>query len=227
MRPPLRDDDAPDDSPKSEHEVLHATKTEQADASTVAAEAATPPPADLFEILDPIPVVEPVDNPFGLSPRELLFVNAYVGPALFRAAKAYELAGYKVTGASSRANASRMLTRPRVEAAVAALMAERVKALRIMAGDEALEGISNMGRVDIRKCFPPESSIAKLPDDVADAVKAVTPTKFGYRIEMYDKLRARETMAKVAGALKDTLKVEHTLEDIMAAANRLEKEASA
>jgi len=212
MRPPLRP--PPDPDPPS------STASSDTSTAEVAAPPPTDPPADLLQILDPIPPVDVVDNPFGLSAHELLFVEAFVGAAQFRAAKAYELAGYKTTGAASRANASRMLTRERVAAAIAARLAERVKALRIMDGDEALEGISNMGRIDIRSVFPPDSSIAKLPADVADAIKAVTPTKHGYRIEMYDKLRARETMAKVAGRLKETLKVEHTLEDIMAAANR-------
>jgi len=215
MRPPLRPGSDPPDT--------LATTASPAEAVTAApppAEAAAP--NDLLEIVDPIPEVDPVDNPFGLSARELLFVEAFVGAAHFRAAKAYEMAGYKVTGASHRANASRMLTRPRIEAAIAALLTERVKALRIMDGDEALEGISRIGRIDIRKCFPEGSSIRALPDDVADAIKSITPGKHGYRIEMYDKLRARETMAKVAGALVEKVEVKHTLEDILAQANRLE-----
>lgn len=206
MRPPLRDDDNPET----------AAAAPAADNGAAAADA----PADLLEIIDPIPQVETIDNPFGLSPQELLFVEAYCGAAHFRAAKAYELAGYKTTGAASRANASRMLTRERIAAAIAARLSERVKAMRIMDGDEALEGISNMGRVDIRKCFPESSQIAQLPDEVADAVKSVTPTKFGYRIEMYDKLRARELMAKAGGKLKETMVVEHKLEDILARANQ-------
>lgn len=206
-RPPLRppdDDDPPDLTP-------------------------APPvdgPADLLEIADPIPPVDPVPNPFGLSPRELVFVEAFCGTAQFRAAKAYEIAGYKTTGAASRANASRMLTRERVAAAIAAKLGERVKALRIMDGDEALEGISTMGRADIRKLFPPDSELAKLPDDIADAIKSITPTKYGHRIELYDKLHARELMAKVAGKLKETVKVEHTLEDILARSNQLESGAT-
>jgi hypothetical protein len=213
MRPPLRPGD--DDT----------AETPLADQTPV--EAGHKPPSDLLAIIDPIPEVDPPDNPFGLNPRELLFVEAFCGAAKFRAAKAYEMAGYKVTGAASRANASRMLTRERIAAAIQARLSERVKAMRIMDGDEALEGISNMGRIDIRSIFPPDSSIAKLPADVADAIKSVTPTKHGYKIEMYDKLRARETMAKVAGRLKETLKVEHTLEDILAHANQLEPGAGA
>lgn len=220
MRPPLRDPDDPDaDAPD--------TSAPSPASSTVAAgDASSSHPTDLLQIVDPIPAVEPVENPFGLNARELLFVEAFCGAAHFRAAKAYELAGYKTTGAASRANASRMLTKERIAAAIQHTLGERVKALRIMDGDEALEGISNMGRVDIRKCFPENSSIAKLPDDVADAVKSVTPTKFGYRIEMYDKLRARELMAKAGGKLKETIQVEHTLEDILARANRQEGDAA-
>jgi hypothetical protein len=37
---------------------------------------------------------------------------------------------------------------------------------------------------------------------------------------LIDPLRASELMAKVAGRLKDTVKVEHTLEEIMALANK-------
>jgi len=225
MRPPIRPNVPPATlltSPPAEPPALEPDGGLVPDAAEH-----TSPPADLLEILDPIPEVAPVDNPFGLSPRELLFVEAFVGAAQFRAAKAYELAGYKVTGASHRANASRMLTRERVAAAIAALLTARVRALRIMDGDEALEGISNMGRIDIRKVFPPDSHIAKLPADVADAIKAVTPNKYGYRIEMYDKLHARELMAKVDGRLKDTVKVEHTLEDILAMSNRPDPGAAA
>lgn len=179
-------------------------------------------PTDLLDILDPVPPVETIDNPFGLSPREFLFVEAYFGAAHFHAAKAYELAGYKTTGATSRANASRMLTRDRVTKAVAARMAARAKALGIMDGDEALLGLSNLGRSDIRKVVDKNHPLAKLPDEVADWIKSVRPTKHGYVIEFYDKMHARELMAKVSGKLKDTVKVEHTLEDILGRANELE-----
>ena len=215
MRPPLRPSD--DDTDISG----------DASTSTSGAVAQAAPPTDLLQITDPIPSVDPVANPFGLSPREVLFVEAFLGAAHFRAAKAYELAGYKVTGAASRANASRMLTRKRVAAAIEAQLGARVKALRIMDGDEALEGISALGRSDIRKLFPPTHWIAKLPDEAAFWIKSATPTKHGYRLELYDKSHALEVMAKVHGKLKETIKVEHSLEDILARANRPElQEAS-
>lgn len=216
MRPPLRPPDDPEPPTR-----------EAADVSSATEGGGAHPPADLLQITDPIPDVDPVDNPFGLHPMELLFVEAYCGVAQFRAAKAYEIAGYKTTGGASRANASRLLLKERVAAAINARLGARVKALRIMDGDEALEGISNLGRSDIRKLFPPTHFIAQLPDDVADWIKSVRPGKHGYYIELYDKSHAREIMAKVSGRLKETVKVEHSLEDILARANQSDEGTAA
>lgn len=213
MRPPLRDpDDTPDPPP-----------------TAAPADAVTEPtaPADLLAIVDPIPEVQLVDNPFGLHPRELLFVEAYCGVAEGKAAKAYELAGYKTKGGASRANASRMLTRPRIRAAIDERVFAKIKALRIMDGDEALKGITTIGRSDIRKLFPPEHWVAQLSDEIAYSIKSITRNKHGdpngpsgWRIELYPKDHALEVMAKAGGKLKETVKIEHTLEEIMALANR-------
>ena len=215
MRPPLR---PPLDDPRdADFPSEGVGATEPGDV------AAAAPPSDLLEIIDPLPAVPAIDNPFHLSPQELLFVEAYLGVANFRAAKAYELAGFKTTGGQHRANASRMLTRLRVAKAIEARLQERVTKLRIMDGDEALEGITTLARgADIRKLFPHTPAIANLPDEIAACIKAITPTKHGHRIEFYDKGHHLEVMAKVGGKLKDTLKVEHTLEDILGRANQLE-----
>ena len=85
-----------------------------------------------------------------------------------------------------------------------------------MLGDEALERLTLHARFDIRRLFPGDKKIASLPDDVALEIKSVTPTRFGNRIEVYDGQRAAEVLAKVDGRLKETVKVEHTLEEIMA-----------
>lgn len=239
MRPPLRDpDDTPDPLPSAapadasapvttaapaDRSVPHASVSASETLDTAKNASETPStklPADLLAITDPIPEVDPVDNPFGLHPMELLFVEAYCGVAQFRAAKAYEIAGYKTTGGASRANASRLLLKERVAAAINARLGARVKALRIMDGDEALEGISQLARSDIRLVFPENSWVRKLPDDVAVCIKSIRPGKHGYTIELYPKDHALEVMAKVSGRLKETVKVEHTLEEIMALANQ-------
>jgi phage terminase small subunit len=164
------------------------------------------------------PTPPTIDNPFGLGPMPLLFVEAYCGTAKFNATKAYELAGFK----PNRFNAARLLTNEHIQDAIAAKLLPRLKALAIMDGDEALEGISSMGRVDIRTLFNPETGallkMAQWPAATADAVKTITPNKYGTKIELYDKLRARELMAKVAGRLVERHDLKHTfsLEDIVA-----------
>lgn len=168
----------------------------------------------------PVEVLDSFENPFGLTPRELLFVEAYVGVAGLNASEAYRLAGFQCAPESVGPNAGRLIKKDRVAAAVHARLAARVQQLRIMDGDEALARITTFARADIRKLFPPESAIAKLDDATAACIKSVTPNKYGIRIELVDPLRANELMAKVAGKLKETVKVEHTLEEIMALANK-------
>src|SRR5688572_11902551 len=140
-----------------------------------------------------------LENPFGLSPRELLFVEAYCGVANFNATKAYEMAGYR----SSDANACRLIGKDRVSQAVAAKVASRAQLLQVMDGDEALGRITEFARADIRLLFPEDHPYRRLPDAVARSIKAVTPNRYGTRIELYDALKANELMAKASGKLKE------------------------
>lgn len=173
-------------------------------------------------------VVPALDNPFDLNPRQFLFVEAYFGAAHFNASEAYRLAGYEGAPESVSANAARLIGSDRVHQAVAARTAALAARLGpIMDGDEALTRISTFARGDIRKLFPPESRIAQLPDEVAACIKSITPNKFGMRIELIDPLRASELMAKVSGRLKETIKVEHTLEEIMSLANQQPQQGTA
>jgi hypothetical protein len=149
-------------------------------------------------------------NPFGLKVREQVFVDRYL--VTFNASAAYIQAGYKRS--SGRHNAARLLRKPRIAAAIQA------KISTIMDGDEALTRLSMNARFDPRKLFPADKRIAELPDDVALCIKAVTPTKHGLKIEWNDPQKAAELLAKAGGRLKEH--VEHTLEDILSAANRVE-----
>jgi len=157
-------------------------------------------------------------NPFGLRPRELLFVEAYVGAAGFNATRAYELAGYESrTRGSLRANAARLIARDTVARAVAAKVAERALQLaRVMDGDEALERLTLMGRADIGKVLDPDDALAKLPDEVRLTIKAVRPNRYGRVIELHDAMRAAELLAKAAGKLVERHEHRITLEEIVA-----------
>lgn len=177
--------------------------------------AAEPPPKAVAGAVDGA-----VDNPFNLTPKELLFVVAYCGAANFSATKAYELAGYSTRGkgSSTRANAIKVLTHPSVQQAVAAKLAARVRDLSVMSGDEALGRLTTYARADIGLILGPDDSLSKLAPEVRQTIKAVRPTRYGRVIELYDAMKATELMAKAGGKLKDH--VEHsgkvTLEDIVA-----------
>jgi hypothetical protein len=142
-----------------------------------------------------------VDNPHGLTPRELLFVAAYTGAAIGNATKSYELAGYKGEGNVRRANACKLLTRDRISAAIAARLASRVERLSVMDGDEAMGRITMYARGDIGKVLGPNDPLSKLPEDVRLLIKSVREGKFGRHIEMYDALKANELLATAGGKL--------------------------
>lgn len=157
-----------------------------------------------------------LENPHGLTPFELLFVEAYCGVARFSAHKAFQVAGYKGVGSVARSNAIKILAKDRVQRAVADRLGARIKQLRIMDGDEALERISIMARGDIGQVLSPDDPLGKLPEEARLLIKSVRPTKFGRSIELYDALRAAEILAKAGGRLKETVHVE-SLEELIAA----------
>lgn len=163
------------------------------------------------------PVVTPIENPHGLSPKELLFVECYTGVSRFNASDAYLRAGFKGKPGKVSGLAARLIARDRVAAAVAKRLGTRLRTLQ-MDGDEALEGISRIGRADIRKVLDAEGNIRpidSLDDETADAIQSIkvverrvpapggkgTEVEYTKEFRFYDKLRARELMAKAAGKL--------------------------
>lgn len=156
----------------------------------------------------------PLRDPHGLRPRERRFVIAYCGVAMGNAAKAYAIAGYK----PGRENASRLMTKDHIAGAIKDELAARNRAL-IADGDEAMQHITLIKRGDIGAVLHPDHPIAKLPKEARLTIKSVRATKYGLRIELYDSLKAAELLAKADGKLKETVKVEHSLEEILAASN--------
>jgi hypothetical protein len=181
---------------------------------------------------DTKPVPAALDNPFDLEPRELLFVEAYCGPAHFVGAEAYRLAGFEGTDDSIRQGASHMLTRANVQAAISAKLAERVKRFALADEDECLRRTSIRARGDIRRVLDPDDPLAQLPDDVALSIKAVKYTEHGRNIELYDTHREAALLMKVSGRLSAVERSSQkqgarSLEDILAEANQAEREGQA
>lgn len=157
-----------------------------------------------------------------LTDKESRFVTAFLGEANGNAAKAAELAGYGKT--SAKVTGSRLLKKPKVQAALVSLRANRVsQALqadeivraRVMTGDEALERLTLFARVDATEFLDPEDSLRALPADLRACIKSVKETKFGRNIEFHDAMRATELLAKAGGKLKEIVQVE-SLEDLIA-----------
>lgn len=162
------------------------------------------------------PPETPIENPHKLDPKELQFVECYTGVSRFNASDAYLRAGYKGKPGKVSGLAARLIARDRVSQAVAERLGSRLRTLQ-MDGDEALEGISRIGRSDIRKVFDERGNvrpIVDLDDDTADAIASVKvverrvpigngqfETEYVKEFKLYDKLKARETMAKAAGKL--------------------------
>lgn len=163
------------------------------------------------------------ENPYGLSPKEMLFVEAFCGAANFNATEAYRLAGFEASPRTIRAHASRLGSKSNVSAAIAVKLAAKVQRLQVADDAEVLARVTMRARGDIRKLFSEDDPLAKLPDDVAATVKAITPTRYGRRIELYDAHRDDELLLKVSGKLtqRHEVKVTRALEDILEEAHQL------
>lgn len=152
------------------------------------------------------------------SPREQLFIEAYCGAARFNATAAARMAGYSARSHQSlRQQASRLLTRAHIARAIAERLEARRQQLQ-MDGDEALGHLSTIARGDIRQVLPEGHPLRALPDEAAALIKAVRPTKYGLVIELYDRVRALELLAKATGTLTER----HTVswEDVLEASYR-------
>ncbi len=147
-----------------------------------------------------------------LSVKEERFAQEYLVD--LNGMKAAIRAGYSVKTASSQA--SRLLTRVKVQECIQGLMAERSKRCEVTA-DKVLKEFAKIAFIDIRK-FYHENGILKLPneldEDAAAAIAEISINEiWGYditleanvkqgeakKVKTHDKLRALENIAKHLG----------------------------
>lgn len=113
-----------------------------------------------------------------LSAKEVLFVHHYVinGGNGGAAAKS---AGY--APAYAHIQASKMLDKPRIKAAIQAQLAPTFKKLEVTK-DRILEELARLAFFDIRKCFNADGTlkeITELDDDTAAALAGMDVIEFG------------------------------------------------
>lgn len=136
------------------------------------------------------------------------------------ARQAYRLAGFEGTATSQRANAPRLEKKPNVAALIASLVAEQTT--RVMAaGEEELTRLEEVMSFNALQLYDDAGRlipIHQLEPRVAAVIKTIRPGRYGTVYEFHDKLRAIEIRLKAFGRLKDTVKLETTLEEIVAGA---------
>lgn len=110
-----------------------------------------------------------------------------------------------VSRKAAATGASLLLRRADIAGRVKALAEGRWKRLQ-MDGDEALGRVALDARADIRQLFDETGVLLPIhdwPDDVAQSVKALRPTKDGLVVTMNDSLAARRMILEQQGKLKN------------------------
>lgn len=109
---------------------------------------------------------------------------------------------------------AKFLKDPRVKVIVDREIQAR-KARLSMDADEALEGISNIARADIRRLYDENGNILPVklwPEDLMKVVKTLKPTPFGWQLVLYDRLKSYELMAIAGGKLRQQVDHKHTFD---------------
>lgn len=176
-----------------------------------------PPPAipDVSELLGPEPDEDGHDD-HGLTPKQLLFCVAYVGPAGMNGTKAARMAGYSDSNNNVLASTAREnLTKPQIQNHIARLLArklatpewaeERVRGIAMsnMANFIAVSG-DGQAYLDIGKAVAAGAlgQIKELTTEtiqVGDSPVSVLKSK----LKIHDPLPALTLLLKMAGRLQD------------------------
>jgi Terminase small subunit len=120
--------------------------------------------------------------------------NGYV------ASKAYLAVHPRATQRTAEVEGSKLLRNPEVANILDRERASRKQRLQAD-GDEAIEGLTRIHRVNIKSFYKDGKliPIEQLPDDVADVIKGV---KANGALQLHDKLKARELLAINGGKIR-------------------------
>jgi len=132
-----------------------------------------------------------------LNHRQRLFVEAYLGDAAGNASEAARIAGYAHPGQVGE----RLLKKVEIRSAIDARLAQAA-----MGANEVLARLSAMAAGDLSDFIKVDAD-GEPSLDLAKArrrkklglVKKLTPTKFGWSIEMYDAMAALEKLGRYHG----------------------------
>jgi phage terminase small subunit len=170
---------------------------------------ATDPPKPVKAV-----AVDPNDEGWdddGLTPRQRLFVDAYYGRAGGNAARAHELAGYEAANANSRnAGASQLLSKINVQRALARKSAERfgteqdiILSIAEIAKGNAAALVELTEGEDGKPASLTVSLKAAVENGAMGLIQSIQAAPDGWKIKLYDRLKALELLARIRGMLMD------------------------
>lgn len=156
-----------------------------------------------------------------LSEREARFVDAYIGEAAGNGTEAARLAGYKGSASVLKVQASRLLTRANVQAALAERRKAQIASADLSAA-RVLEELRRLAFSDIGVLFDDAGNLRPLhqltPEQracIAGVEVVIKNAKAGdgqtdtvHKIKVWDKPRSLEMLAKHFALLTEVVRVE-------------------
>lgn len=142
-----------------------------------------------------------------LTAVQAAFVLAYTANG-YNATRAYQSARPQASKEVAAVNGHRMLRVDKVARAIQKLQAARFKRWE-MTGDEAAALVAVSARADIRNAYDADGKplpINQWPEELRLALKAV---KADGSFVLHDGLKARETVLRMTGRLRDVVDVNH------------------
>ncbi len=135
---------------------------------------------------------------------------------------AYIAAGYKTKGAGARVNASKLLTKTNIKAAIKEGQKKAADKAEVTQ-ERVLREEARLAFADLRQLFDEKGTIIplhKLPDDIVRAVIGLEViTEVGeitrYKYKFSDKGKSLERLERHLGMFKDTLRLEMTVEEYL------------
>lgn len=160
---------------------------------------------------DKSPALPPMELPAGkLTDKERLFVTYYCGACHFNGAKAARWAGYSEE--SARQKAYELLTKSYIQILVKEEMGRRASTHDELVRD-IIEEYCKLAFSNITNATEFNAMVARvqngeeLPAEVTAAIKSVSMTDNGVRLEFHDKRGALADLAKITGMLTDDFRV--------------------
>jgi phage terminase small subunit len=147
-------------------------------------------------------------DPDGLTPRERLFVEAYVHNG-GNTTRAYLVAAPHVKETTAGVEGWKLLKTPKVAAVLEKRRQQRFKELQ-MTGDEALALIAMRARADVAQAYNANGQLLPInqwPEALRLACRTRGDKDGNVEWQFPDGLKAAELMAVAAGKLKTTLHV--------------------